>query len=83
MIAKSWREYSSAAQNSGYGIQDQTEQEKKTTHMKGRLYGGKSGIEKADLFEKLESKDVQLDWKDIETILISTGKEVFGETSGK
>ena len=51
--------------------------------MKGRLDGGKSGIEKADLFEKLESKDVQLDWKDIETILISTGKEVFGETSGK
>ena len=37
----------------------------------------------ASLFEKLESKDVQLDWKDIETILISTAKEVFGETSGK
>ena len=37
----------------------------------------------AALFEKLESKDVQLDWKDIETILISSSKEVFGETSGK
>ena len=29
------------------------------------------------------SVTVQLDWKDIETILISTAKEVFGETSGK
>ena len=37
----------------------------------------------AALFEKLESKDVQLDWKDIETILISTAKVVFGETSEK
>ena len=56
--------------------------------MKGRLDGGKSGLEKAMmdtqlLLEKLESKDVQLDWKDIETILISTAKEVFGERSGK
>ena len=37
----------------------------------------------AALFEKLESKDVQLDGNDIETILISTAKEVFGETWGK
>ena len=37
----------------------------------------------AAIFEKLESKDVQLDCKAIETILISTAKEFFGETSGK
>ena len=37
----------------------------------------------AALFEKLESKDVQLYWKGIETILISTAKVVFGETSEK